>query len=277
MIALYSFKLSKTHYKPFDFNFFKVAKLSLEMSKKIYGKTKLVTDIKSHLFLKNNGIVFDEVIFLDEILNYKGIYSEKHELSWFNSFISKLYAMIYETEPYIMLDFDTVLLGKLPNKYDIGFAFPEIPSITINTLLVSSHVNNTIEYVTETFKNNYESTKHLLPDNFEIHETSPSNCAVIVNNPIIVSEIVLHIKNLFTDLEYVQLSPAFIEQFLFYNFLKYFKIDCGYILENEPDYINPQSSIEFFNKKMYHFIDYDTNVNTMISVDKIINRFNINI
>ena len=117
MEAVYTFKKLK-HYKPFDDTFFRLAKLSLHSAKQYYS-TVLYTDNDSLEFLTNGGLKFDRVVLLDSIEKYKGI----------NYAMPKILTMISRKEPYIHLDFDSILIEKPHSTAQVSFPFPE-PDLT---------------------------------------------------------------------------------------------------------------------------------------------------
>ena len=63
MVAIYSFKKFDGHYKPINDDFLRLAKLSVKSAKKYY-KTRFYSDQESFDFFTENGIIFDEFVWI---------------------------------------------------------------------------------------------------------------------------------------------------------------------------------------------------------------------
>ena len=109
MKVIYAFKQFSKHYKPFDDTFFELARLSVELSKKYYT-TEFYCDSESKILFEANGVFFDKVIVSDKIESYSGSLTS----------MAKVYAMIEQTEPYIIVDFDTLILKNCPKFIQLG-------------------------------------------------------------------------------------------------------------------------------------------------------------
>lgn len=240
--AIYTFKKLK-HYKPFDKTFFKLAKLSLHSAKQFYNTT-LYTDKESFTFLTQGGLEFDKVVLLDSIVKYQGS----------NYAIPKILTMIDRKEPYIHLDFDSILLSKPTSNSTVSFPFPEpdLKNITGHNpyeFVYTAYVKCFVEQILD--KIDYEKQKRLIWDIF------PNNSALIVNNPEIVSDIFKEIIYDFVPDKVELLNPTSIEQQYFLSHLVYYDVD--YDFRNSTDTFNvidyrpltPKSRKIYLSKQKY--------------------------
>ena len=222
MTAIFAFKIIDNHYKPINDDFIRLAKLSVKSAKKFY-KTKIYCDVNSHDFFTQNNILFDEVVIIDEFIDdYPTQYS-----------IPKIYAMIKETEPYILMDLDVVLFEKLESSRTITYGYPEIN-------LNRKHVNMNIvtwaqDAYIKPFVNNiqkYYNQQELFAMNWAIY---PCFCVVIVKNPMIMSTIFKTIFELIDKEDIHKITPTLLEQFLSHQYIIKYNVDFGFINENATD------------------------------------------
>jgi hypothetical protein len=222
MTAIFAFKIIHNHYKPINDDFIRLAKLSVKSAKKFY-KTKIYCDVNSHNFFTQNNIFFDEVVIINEFIDdYPGQYS-----------IPKIYAMIKETEPYILMDLDVVLFEKLEPQWTITYGYPEInfnrKHVNIHTVTwaqdayVTPFINNVQKYYTD---------QELSDMNWS---TYPSFCVVIVKNPIIMSMIFKTIFKLIDKKDINEITPTLLEQFLSHQYIIKYNVDFGFISEDATD------------------------------------------
>lgn len=241
MIAIYSYKKCVNHYKPLNDDFMRLARLSVKSAKKYY-KTRFYCDQESYDLFSENGILFDEVVFMGDFVDkYPNQFS-----------ISKIHAMMYETEPYIMLDFDVVLFERLEPKNTVTYGHPEVQIthdyVGLDTLLY------TYDFYIKPF-NTY--IRKYYTDN-EILEmdwiTYPSFCVIMVKNPLLVSEIYVEIFNKLSLEDIESIPPTLLEQFLCHQGLVKNKADFGF-LSNEH-YINGDdvefNMLNMISKKYAH-------------------------
>lgn len=264
MKVIYAFKkLNKEHYKPQDETFFKLAKLSVEMAKKYYS-TKLYCDKESLKMFNYHNIKFDEVEVLDSIEEYTGSLS----------CMSKILAMMEQTEPYIMCDFDCVILQHIPNVSTIKFAYPETVKLHLNTVLYEGRPDDYINYLDKYYATPYNIHKNKFNDWFVVDpDSSPNNCIVMVNSPIMIREVYKDILSKFTDEEMDNTGPMFIEQFLLYHYLKNFRIDVDYITTG---WKNPNTmDYQMLMEKFIHFMDYDKDSIILDKIDYLAKNYNI--
>jgi len=212
--VIYSYKNINTQGKTFDDDFIKMARLSVESSSKFY-KTKLYCDGGSKELFDRYNIKFDEVIVLDELNDYSG--------SVFC--MPKIITMMHQTEPYIHLDFDVLILRKLQDKDCIGFAYPEVSiSPTYNF--------EQIEYVYESYilpfkKYSKDKTdyKESILWNFD---KIPNHGIIYVNNPNIIKsayqQIIIDFEDVVNESKPMEGLAQYIEQFSLKRYLDENKI-----------------------------------------------------
>lgn len=219
MTAIFAFKMINNHYKPINDNFIRLAKLSVNSAKKYY-KTKIYCDIESINFFNSVHILFDEVVIINEFINdYQNQYS-----------IAKIYAMMKETEPYILMDFDVVLLEKLVSPHTITYGHPEI-SINRN------HINtDEIIWVHDFYVKPFNEHIRKYYNNDELSKinwtTYPSFCVVMVKNPLIMSNNFKTIFSLIGKEDINKITPTLLEQFLSHQYILKYNVDFGFITEH---------------------------------------------
>lgn len=258
MVAVYSYKMRYKHYKPLNDEFVRLAKLSVQSAKKYY-KTKFYCDSESLKFFTDNGIFFDEVIILnDDPSDYPTVFS-----------ISKIYAMMRETEPYILLDFDVVLLEELKPSNTITYGHPEIQInhkyIGLDTLLFTfdHYIKPFNEHIRKYFNNEDLSKIDWL--------TYPSFCVVMVQNPILISEIYRDILKTLSKEDIANIPTELLEQFLCHQQIVNHKVDYGFL--SLDHYINGGdfNTIEILSKKYLHLNINDNKTTDVITyLEKII-------
>jgi hypothetical protein len=216
MVAVYSYKMRYKHYKPLNDEFVRLAKLSVQSVKKYY-KTKFYCDKESLTFFTDNGIFFDEVIILENDLHdHPTIFS-----------ISKIYAMMYETEPYLLLDFDVVLLEELHPSHTITYGHPEVQInqkyVGLDSLLFTydHYIKPFNEHIRKYFNNEDLSKIDWL--------TYPSFCVVMVQNPHLISEIYKNIFDKLSNEDISKIPSELLEQFLCHQNIVKHKVDFGYL------------------------------------------------
>jgi hypothetical protein len=261
MKVIYSFKVFKNHYKPIDDTFFKVAAFSVASASKFY-KTKLYCDESSKNLFTQKGIIFDEYEILHEIKNYNG---------WLYC-MPKIHAMIHEDEPYIHLDFDSLIFEKIYSSHTITYGYPEI-NLTNNSSLEQ------MDYLNKYYINPYN--KYIVDRIEKLVSTQwnliPNHSFIMVKSPELVREIYTKILKDIPLNVFEMITPMLIEQFLLYMFLLKNKVDIGF-LSNLPTYDIIDKLMGSY--KFYHF-DFYANKNRSDEIDSILkilsNRYNINL
>jgi len=247
MKVIYAFKTFKEyeHYKPHNKIFYQIARLSVGITGKFY-QTKLYCDRKSLEMFDYYGVKFDEVQILDEIENYTGKVTA----------MPKVIAMMEQTEPYILVDMDCILLQQIPNVSTIQFAYPETHQIFLHSYL-DDNLDGYVGYLNKYYKKPWNKYRDRFNDWFKVDpESSPNNCVVFVNSPYMVREIYKDILSKFTEEEIEEVGPMFIEQFLFHLYLKNYNVDTSYIHTsyNEFNHVD----YRFTTTKLLHFLEYNT-------------------
>jgi len=236
--AVYTFKKLK-HYKPFDDTFFRLAKLSLHSAKQYYT-TVLYTDKDSLEFLTNGGLKFDRVVLLDSIKEYEGG----------NYAMPKILTMISREEPYIHLDFDSILIEKPYSLLPVSFPFPQPGFNTLKThndyeFVYTAYVKCFIEQIMD--KIDYEKQSRIKWNTF------PNNSALIVNLPLIVSNIYTEIITDFVPDKIELLNPTAIEQQYLFSHLEYYDIE--YDFRNTVDTFNIVDYRILPDKEKYFYLE----------------------
>ena len=242
--AIYTFKRLK-HYKPFDDSFFELAKLSIESAKKFYN-TILYTDTFSKDFLLSNGLHFDEVIVLEELEN----------LVTTNYGLPKMVAMISRTEPYVHLDFDTILINKPHSIQQVAFAFPEIELLyKVKPLALNSLVNGYLKSYNLIESNLTAEQKRIL-----YWDKVPSNCVLLVNDPQLVRDIFTKAIDEWYKGNEGTISPSVLEQQILLSYLREYKAEYQFLLEmnkfDTSEYLNSDSIAYLSQFDFIHLYDY---------------------
>lgn len=220
MTAIFAFKIVPNHYKPLNDDFIRLAKLSVKSAKKYY-KTKFYCDNESLKFFTDNGILFDEVIIINDfIYDYENQYS-----------ITKIYAMMNEVEPYILLDFDVVLLEKLTPTHTITYGNREIE---IDKRYINLEgLTWVYDFYVKPFKSHikkYYNDEDLLKFDWV---TYPSFCVVMVTNPLFMSKVFKTIFELISKEDIYRITPTLLEQFLSHQYVVKYNVDFGFVTEEQ--------------------------------------------
>lgn len=245
MNAIYSYKYTPFGGKWFDKNLVNIARLSVIYANRFYN-TILYCDVHIKEIMESHSIPFNKIVVLDEIENYKGmVYS-----------IPKIYAMMHQSEPYIHLDFDTLVLNKLPLNSTITFAYPEVklkPNVTPTQL---DYLNNTYFSI---FKKYHKSLPQTYNWDFGI---IPNNSVIGVNLPSIVKTAYSEILGFMGDELITNMNPElglaqYIEQFSLYRILNENRIDSEFIYDECNFMFNPINNSIYSNRTHYN----NTNIN----------------
>lgn len=215
MIAVFAFKKMKEHYKPFDQYFERLARLSVKAASKYY-RTKLYADKDSVKYLNSIGLEFDQTVIVEEFIHdYENQYS-----------IAKIYAMMKETEPYVVLDFDTILLEKIETTHTITYGHPEL-KIDTNFCNVDGMIYAHNMYV-KPFNDHVRKYYTNMLDKFN-WSLYPSFCLVVVKNPLIMSTVFETIFKTISKEDIERITPTLLEQFLSHQYLVKNNVDFGFL------------------------------------------------
>ena len=214
MKAVYSYKIFPEHRKPLDRTFWELAAYSVKSASKYY-KTVFYSDKESGKLFDRHGIYFDEYHILPEIEAYNGnVYN-----------VRQIHEKIAEKEPYVHLDFDSVILEEIISPHTITYAYTEVD-------LKNLAGYDRIDYVHGGYVKPY---KDLLVDIFKDDiiypdfNIIPNHSFFMVKNPTIVREFYKRILRKIPADVLEQVSPTLLEQCLLYLFLKEHETDIGYV------------------------------------------------
>lgn len=240
MKAIYSFKKLDYYYKPYSEEFFEVARLSVKAAKKYYS-TKIYCDNASKEMFDENGIEFDEVVIVEDFI---------HDYPDLTA-IMKVYAAMNETEPYVLLDLDTVLLQEPVTTNTITYGHLEVTMEDSNTI-VPHHYEYIYNYYAKPFLEHAESKFD--PDELWRFDWTvfPNTCLVVVKNPTIISYIYKEIFSRFTKEEINKLPMPLLEQFLVHQFIVMKEIDFGYFYRRHHYSQEKFDALKLFSKKYVH-------------------------
>jgi len=191
------------HHKGFTERGVLVMKLSVESANKFY-KTFVYCDSKSAKLFKVNKIPFHRIVVVDWLDEY----------DFPNWGLAKLETMLHQTEPYIHIDFDTILTKKFePRTDDITWGYGEINLVQSNTLTyeVIDHLNLYYDVAKK-----YEEYK-----TFDYSQIANAS-TIIVNSPHPIGDVIKEVKQRIIDYKDI-ISPQmnmFIEQFIFFQLIK---------------------------------------------------------
>lgn len=212
--AIYSYTLLDDYWKGQSDVFFKLARLSVKLAKRHYKNVAFYTDRKTERKFKEHGIEFDEVVYLPEM-------KEVNEHSYG---LAKIYAMMKQITPYVILDFDTLVFENVQTAHTITYGYKEGEPENIAG----------VQYINRYYLQPYEQLK----DKIDIPLdwlTFPNNSFVAVKNTFLVKNIYEKILDIMKDdLANPQNTVQFWEQCLLYNYLAHYKTDIGFLYEYAP-------------------------------------------
>ena len=247
MKVIYTFKKFKHILNIENPIFLDMARLSVQYSRMFY-KTELYCDEASKNFFDNHDIKFDNVVVLDELENYDGeMYT-----------IPKMITCSKQTEPYVHLDFDTIILRHLTFDKDVTFGYYDEDYSPYTIVKYSPFVYNT--YI-NSFENHVKN--HYTPDEYLQWRWMkfPNNSLFAVNDYRFVSQSYSEILERLKD---VILLPdpetnigQFVEQFLIMAYLDSYKKTYCSLYKTNPIKILKNPNPYNLNKfKFIHLQNY---------------------
>ena len=270
MKAIYSYVILENFWKQRTEDFFKLARVSVEYSKKLYP-TVLYTDTYSKTIFDKEGVIFDEYVVNDSL--FKDVNEHTYGLSKF---------VIFENEnsPYISLDLDTILFQKLYSEKAIVYGYKEIDfkeafydSMELKAPNIEQkqfHMDYTEKYYWKYFMLMDEqfSKRKLL----HYTDTYPSNSLVMVNNPSLMKDCALQVRELI-DQSYRKFTVQFYEQYLLYALLRNYKASIGFLHKKTPiiDLNNDYKLAELLRYKFLHLDTYDRDPKVMELINSLDN------
>jgi hypothetical protein len=243
MEAIYSFKRIFNHYKPLSENFYRLAKISISLAKRYYN-TKLYCDTEAFIDFKKNGLIFDEVVILKELDEYNGnLYC-----------IPKINAMLNQTEPYVMLDFDSLIMEKLESTHTITYGYYEVD-------LINYPSNNAhMSWINEGYLEPFQKIKDL----YTQHELNrfdwrqfPNTSLLMVKNPGLVRTI---FNEMFTKIEpslVEETTTTLIEQFLLHQYVRMSRADYGVFTDSPIETVDNLAELMHTKKYLHLNINED--------------------
>lgn len=247
MKVIYAFKdYNGYHYKPIDDRFFELARTSVQLASLPY-KTEFYCDEKSKKLFEDQNINFDNVIVLDSIQNYNGPITS----------MSKILAMMEQEEPYMMLDFDTLLFQPIQRTHTIQYAYGEMTNLHYNDMM-NYDMSEYLKHLNDYYKVHYHEYKDRFPHDFKLSDSvSPNHSVVLVENPILVREIYQEVFTIFTKDELDSFSPMFLEQFLLFHYIHNLGVDYKFIQSDPFVNFSPnEHSIHLLKHKFLHWLEY---------------------
>ena len=271
MKAIYSYKILDRFWKKRTEDFFKLAKVSVEYSKKLYP-TVLYTDNYSKSVFDKNGVIFDEYVVDDSL--FKDVNEHTYGLSKF---------VIFENEnnPYISLDLDTILFQKIYSDKSIVYGYKEIDfkESFYDSLKLESPNDQQKQFHMDYTEKYYWKYFMLMDEEFSkrklLHytDTYPSNSLIVVNNPSLMRECSLMVREL-VNKSYRKFTVQFYEQYLLYALLRNYKASIGFLHKKTPiidlkeEYRLPQ----LLRYKFLHLDTYDRSPEVMDLVNTLNDR-----
>lgn len=236
--AIYSYKIIDDYWKGQSDTFFELARLSVKLAKRQYKNVVFYTDRKTEKKFKEYGIVFDEVVYLNSL---KDVNEHTYGLA-------KIYAMMEQYEPYVILDFDTLVFEPIETSHTITYGYKEGEPENIGGK----------EYINNYYLKPYQNLRHKIdiPLDWLVF---PNNSFVAVKNPFIVKNAYIKIMDIMKDdLDNQNSTVQFYEQCLLYNYLSHYKTDIGFLYEFAPfsEYLEKYDINTALSKKFIHLDFY---------------------
>lgn len=203
MNLIYTYKKTKMgHHKGFTDRGIDLMRLSVQSANKFY-KTFVYCDVESSKLFKLNKIPFHKIVVVDWLNDY----------DFPNWSLSKLETMLHQTEPYIHIDFDTIITKRFePRIEDISWGYGEINLNQGERLTFESIEHLNLYYTTAKKYEDYKSFDY---------SKIPNASVVIVNSVHPIGDIIVELKERISGYK-DNVSPQvnmFMEQFMFYQLI----------------------------------------------------------
>jgi len=259
MKAIYSYKILDRFWKKRTEDFFKLAKISVEYTSRIFP-TVLYTDAKSKEIFDREEIYFDEYIIDEEF--FREVNEHTYGLSKFAIFLN-------HKSPYVSLDLDTVIFEKISSTDSVTYGYKEV-NFTKPTDYEEKQAH--IDYLTKYYWRYFM----LVDDDFKKRgfkhytDTYPSNSLVMVNNPPLMKKCAEEVLALVKK-NYRKYTVQFYEQYLLAAFLRNYQSDVGYLYSSNPiiDLREKYELPDIFKFKFVHLDTYDRDTEVMELVNKL--------
>lgn len=263
MRAVFAYKILDHFWKPKDSFFWDTARLAVKQASKFY-LTELYADKRTYEMLQQEGIYFDYFVDCSD---------EFHRITEHNYGLAKMFAMLKQTRPYILLDLDTIIFSNISSDKSILYGHKEI---NLKLSKPPKDVQSDLDYIVEYYENSFnrfltkKNIKSFTPD----WNTFPSNCFLLVNSPLLVCELVKKILNEIGRDLFIAPPPytvQFYEQFLLYNYLLESQTDMDFIYETAPVFKEEVTSLaSLYNYKYIHLDTYDREIITKNIIKKLV-------
>lgn len=217
MNAVFSYKICDHFWKPRDNYFYKLAFLASKYAEKYYN-TVLYSDTRTKKVLTEAGITFNDYVTSDKLFE---------SVNEHNYGVAKMIAMQEQKDAYVTLDLDTVIFEKITPQSSVTYGYKEI-DLTENTSFILKKAH--LDYIEEHYWACHDFFKPKITrlDKHLDWMTFPSNSLMYVNNPDIVRDTISEILYLVGE-DYRKVTIQYYEQFMLYNFLKYYEVDMDFI------------------------------------------------
>lgn len=250
--VIYSYKILDKYWKERNEAFFSLAKLSVTLAKRFYT-TVLYCDKATEAEFKKRGIVFDEIVYLSSL----------RQVNENNYGLAKILAMQEQTEPYLIIDLDTLLFEPILSNHSITYGYKEAdPSKEWGA-----------KYIKQYYLDPYQNFKQDIKIDLD-WTVFPSNSLVMVQNPYIVTDSYNKILELIGK-DYLKSTVQFYEQMLLYAYLQHENVDVGFIYNNPP--VVEQEDLykvnQALSKKFAHFDYYYRQPSCEILVRELAKKF----
>lgn len=239
--AIYSYIFLNNFWKGHPDVFFDLAKLSVNLAKKHYDDVILYTNRDSEIIFQNHGITFDKIEYI----------SDFDDITEYSYGLSKIKAMIDQTDPYVILDLDTLVFERINTTHTVSYGYTETKLKDVSDF----------NYINEYYITPYNNIHERIDVNLR-WDTFPNNSFVDINNPIIVNRAYEKILDIIDGIDFTtdnELTVQFYEQFLLFNLLNNWDVDVGFLYSH-----NTFSSFDFndgdidylISKKFIHIDSY---------------------
>ena len=203
MNLIYTYKKTKMgHHKGFNVRGIELMRLSVQSANKFY-KTFVYCDLESSKLFRLNKIPFHKIVVVDWLDNF----------DFPNWGLAKIETMLHQTEPYIHIDFDTIITKKFkPRTEDISWGYGE----------VNIREGNRFTYKTVEHLNHYYDTAKQYEDYKSFDYSKIVNASVImVNSVFLIVDVIKELKQRIKPYKDI-ITPnvnMFMEQFMFYQLI----------------------------------------------------------
>ena len=244
-----------------------MAKVSALMAGKHYT-TELWTDKAGEEMFRSAGVKYDKVVVVPELERYVGeVYS-----------MPKIIVMMKQVEPYIHIDFDTIILNELVTGTTTAFAYPAVD-------MRNDIRSGPLDYLFDTYFYAFDTHFKDVFTEKEINEFDWSiipNCNIIyAKNPHLIAQAYEYIIGKVGELANMDKMekgvPQFIEEFMIIQYLKSSYFDWSFLEVGQNTqftnvgFVNYNKPGELEDILRSNFIHLSENVNHPGTTKRILN------